>query len=342
MTLPHTEPAPVPSLPEPAPGRGAGFVPRSRAGSSRAEPAVLVPAALGLAAAVALRLLSPTKNVYAETRLWIAAAVTGLLVTTVVVLVARTRAREAAATAAGRQAAAADAAAEHRRFLLRLDHELKNPVTAIQAGLANLSPLLAPPDSPPDPPAGASVTALHSVSAQARRLADLVADLRKLAELETRPLERAPVDVAEMLAEAHDASLELPGAGERTITLTVPQAPWPLGTVPGDRDLLFLAVHNLLVNAVKFSQPGDRIELRARDEGDHLLVEVADTGIGIPADEVDHIWDDLARGSAAAGTPGSGLGLALARVVVGRHGGTVAVRSRVGDGTVMALRLPAS
>jgi two-component system OmpR family sensor kinase len=304
-----------------------------------------VPAALGLVAAVALRLQSPTRNVYAETRAWIAAAATGLLIAAAVALVAGTRARGARAVAEGRRRALADAAAEHRRFLLRLDHELKNPVTAIQAGLANLSSLLAPPGSPhprPDSPAGASVTALHTVSAQARRLADLVADLRKLAELETRPLERAPVDVAEVLTEAHDAARELPGAEQRTITLTLPQAPWPLGTIPGDRDLLFLAVHNLLVNAVKFSQPGDRVELRARDEGDHVLVEVADTGIGIPTDEVDHIWDDLARGTAAAGTPGSGLGLALARVVVGRHGGTVGVRSRVGDGTVMALRLPAS
>jgi len=344
MTVPSPA-GPATSPSEPAPERGAGFAPRSGAGSSRARAALLVPAALGLAAALALRLQSPTRNVYAETRLWLAAGVAGLLVAVAVAAVQWSRRREVAAVARGRQAAAADAAAEHRRFLLRLDHELKNPVTAIQAGLANLSSLLAPPGSPPprpDSPAGSSVTALHTVSSQARRLADLVADLRKLAELETRPLERAPVDVAEMLTEAHEAARELPGAGQRTITLTVPQAPWPLGTVPGDRDLLFLAVHNLLVNAVKFSQPGDRIELRARDEGDHMLVEVADTGIGIPADEVDHIWDDLARGSAAAGTPGSGLGLALARVVVGRHGGSVGVRSRVGDGTVIALRLPAS
>jgi two-component system OmpR family sensor kinase len=228
----------------------------------------------------------------------------------------------AAASAAAREAAAA----EHRRFLLRLDHELKNPVTAIQAGLANI---------PPSP-------ALQSVASQARRLADLVADLRKLAELETRPLERAPVDVAELLTEAHDAAVDLPGAGDRALALSLPQAPWPVGTIPGDRDLLFLAVYNLLVNAVKFSHAGDRIELRAREDGDQVVVEVADTGIGIPDDEVAQVWDELARGSAAAGTPGSGLGLALARVIVARHGGTVSVRSRVGDGTLVGFHLPAT
>jgi len=282
----------------------------------------VAPAALGLAVAAFLRLRSPTQNVYTETRLWIAAAIAGLLVSAVLVAVTLGRERLAAA----RTEALVTAGEEHRRFLLRLDHELKNPVTAIQAGLANL------------PASGAAA----SVSAQARRLADLVADLRKLAELETRPLERAPVDVAEMLTEIHEVAVELPGADQRALTLSLPQAPWPVGTIPGDRDLLFLAIHNLVVNAVKFSHPGDRIEMRARDEGDHVVVEVADTGIGIPGDEVDHIWDDLARGSAAAGTPGSGLGLALARVVVGRHGGSVWVRSRVGDGTVMGLRLPAA
>jgi two-component system OmpR family sensor kinase len=307
--------------------------------------AVAGPAAVGLGAAALLRAQSPTLNVYAETRAWIVAATAGLLVAGAVAVLVVARRRIATARAGAHAAASAAAAAERRRFLLRLDHELKNPVTAIQAGLANLSSLLAPPGSPAPPsgsPAGAATTALHTVSGQARRLADLVADLRKLAELETRPLERDPVDVAEVLTEAHEAAAELPGAGERHLTLSLPQAPWPLGTIPGDRDLLFLAVHNLLVNAVKFSQPGDRIEVRARDEGDHVLVEVADTGIGIPPEEVDHIWGDLARGSAAAGTPGSGLGLALARVVVARHGGSVHVRSRVGDGTVVGLRLPAS
>jgi two-component system OmpR family sensor kinase len=145
-----------------------------------------------------------------------------------------------------------------------------------------------------------------------------------------------------MLTEVHDAAQELPGADERALTLSLPQAPWPLGTIPGDRDLLFLAIHNLLVNAVKFSHPGDRIELRAREDGDHVVVEVADTGIGIPDDEVDQVWDELARGTAAAGTPGSGLGLALARVVVARHGGSVVVRSRVGNGTLVGFRLPAA
>jgi two-component system OmpR family sensor kinase len=281
---------------------------------------------VGVVAAVVSRVQAPTTNVYAQTRLWIVALVVGLVTTGTLVVVDQVRHRAHGRVQAARAEALEAAAAEHRRFLLRLDHELKNPVTAIQAGVANLD--------------GGS-DAARSVATQAKRLADLVADLRKLAELETRPLERDDVDLAEMLAEVHEAAAELPGAGDRRLSLVLPQAPWPLGTVPGDRDLLFLAIHNLVVNAVKFSQPGDRIELRAREDSDGVVVEVADTGIGIPGEEVDQIWGELARGRAAAGTPGSGLGLALARVVVSRHGGTVSVRSRVGDGTLIGFRLPA-
>jgi two-component system OmpR family sensor kinase len=285
-----------------------------------------VPTAVGVVAAMVTRVQAPTTNAYAQTRLWIVALVVGLATTATLVVVDRARHRARGRVQAARAEALEAAAAEHRRFLLRLDHELKNPVTAIQAGVANLD--------------GDSAAA-RSVATQAKRLADLVADLRKLAELETRPLERDDVDLAEMLVEVHEAAAELPGAGDRILSLVLPQAPWPLGTVPGDRDLLFLAIHNLVVNAVKFSHPGDRIELRAREDSDQVVVEVADTGIGIPGEEVDHIWGELARGRAAAGTPGSGLGLALARVVVARHGGTVSVRSRVGDGTLIGFRLPA-
>jgi two-component system OmpR family sensor kinase len=304
------------------------------------RPLIVIPALLGAVAAVVARVQAPTNNFFMETRLWIAAAIGGLLVSGALAaprLIARRLAR---ARAAGADDATRSALQDHHRFLLRLDHELKNPVTAIQAGLANLAPSLDGLDSEESPLDAPAAQALESISAQTRRLAGLVADLRKLAEVEMRPVERVPVDLAELLDEVNESIGELPAARDRTITLSLPHAPWPLGTVPGDRDLLFLALHNLLVNAVKFTRPGDTIEVRARDEGEQVVVEVADTGIGIPDDEVGQIWEELARGSAARGTPGMGLGLALVRVVVSRHDGTVWVRSRAGHGTVIGARLP--
>ncbi len=225
----------------------------------------------------------------------------------------------------------AQATEEHRRFLQRLDHELKNPLTAIRAGLANVLDGSA---------TGAQRDAWSSVETQVLRLSRLTSDLRKLAELETRPLERSPVNIAELLQEAVSLAQEQPGADARALTLTLPQAPWPVPDISGDWDLLFLATYNLMDNALKFTRPGDRLEVRASDDGAFVVVQVADTGPGIPAQELPRVWDELYRGQGARGIPGSGLGLALVRAIVERHGGQVTLRSRAGQGTVVTMRLP--
>jgi two-component system OmpR family sensor kinase len=224
-----------------------------------------------------------------------------------------------------------EAAADRSRFLRRLDHELKNPLTAIRAGLANLDM------SQSDP---ARQQALASVEAQVLRLSQLTSDLRKLAELEARPLERDRVDIAELLREAVSLAEERPGVSSRSLVLALPQAPWPVPEVLGDWDLLFLAIYNLLDNALKFTGEDDRVEVRAVDDRGYVLVEVADTGPGIPDEELPRVWEELYRGQQARGVPGSGLGLALARTIVERHGGEIRLRSRVGQGTAVAVRLP--
>jgi two-component system OmpR family sensor kinase len=220
----------------------------------------------------------------------------------------------------------------HRRFVQRLDHELKNPLTAIQIELASLSSV---------PLEAEQQEALTSVAAQAVRLGRLVADLRKLAELETRPLEKSTFDVKSLLDEAVELAQQQPATAERRVTLSVPQAPWPLPSVSGDRDLIFVAVYNLLDNALKFTRPGDTIEVRASEDGTAVVIEVADTGLGVPDDELPHIFEELYRGQEARGLEGSGLGLALAKAVVERHGGAVTAQSRPGQGSVFSLRLPA-
>ena len=230
-----------------------------------------------------------------------------------------------------RQRVNAEAAEERRRFLRRLDHELKNPLTAIRAGLANMTE---------SPSGDARREALTSVEAQALRLSRLSADLRKLAELEVRLVEHSPVDVPLLLREAFSMAQENNGAAERHLNLSIPQAPWPLPNVSGDTDLLLLAIHNLLVNALKFTRPGDTVELRAFEDGSNIVIEVADTGPGIPEAEQAHVWEELYRGEAGRGVPGSGLGLALVRAIAERHNGRVGLRSRVGQGTVFTLRLP--
>lgn len=234
------------------------------------------------------------------------------------------------ATRARRQAQT-QVADDRRRFVQRLDHELKNPLTAIRAGLANLADTAH---------SQTQQTALESVETQTLRLSRLLADLRKLAELETRPLERTPLDLADLLEEVLALAREQHQLDDRRLTLTLPQAPWPLPIISADWDLLFLAIHNLLDNALKFTRPGDTVEVRAFEDGAVVVLEVADTGPGIPEPEITHIWEELYRGQGARGIPGSGLGLALVRAIAERHGGQVVLRSRLGQGTVITMRLP--
>ncbi|MGH3169882.1 MAG: sensor histidine kinase [Trebonia sp.] len=303
--------------------------------ASRTLPWLLAPLLFGAVLGVVMQVTEPETRVYVEMSPALLAGVAGLLATVALAAVALIRQRGAVAAEAGVRDTVAAAAKDRLRFLSRLDHELKNPLTAIRAGLANVEQ------------AGAMATAgtpasaaLGSISAQANRITRLLGDLRKLADLETQEIEAAPVDLPGLLHEVSEAIGAIPAAGERVIRVSVPQAPWPLPLIEGDRDLLFIALQNLVANAVKFSDPGDTVEVRASEDDSWLLLEVADTGAGIPEDEIGEVWQELARGRAARSLPGTGIGLALVRVIVIRHGGQVAIRSRDGQGTVVSVRLP--
>ncbi|MFU8772556.1 MAG: sensor histidine kinase [Anaerolineales bacterium] len=218
-----------------------------------------------------------------------------------------------------------------RRFLGRLDHELRNPLTALQITLEYLY----------GTPNEIEVTrGLNDISVQAGRLRSLVTDLRKLADLEEQTIERQPVDIGELLKEVLEIIQVHPDYDERQVQLTLLQSPWKLSSVQGDRALLSLACYNLLDNALKFTQAGDNIEVRAFEVDNWLVIEVADNGPGIPDNDLPFIFEELYRGSNTSDQPGSGLGLTLVQTIVRRHGGSVTVRSRSGQGTVFTLRLP--
>jgi len=220
-----------------------------------------------------------------------------------------------------------------QRFLRRLDHEIKNPLTGLRAALVNLQEV-----SDVEERQRASENASRAVE----RLIRLLTDLRKLSDLEERSLERASVDIPELLDDVVEAARTIPAYQGRTVNLLITRVPSPLPPVTGDRDLLGLAVYNLVENALKFTSPGDSVEVRALEDGRAVVVEVADSGVGIHADELSKIFEELYRGSNARGVDGSGLGLALVRRIVVLHGGEIDVRSRQDSprGTVFSVRLP--
>ena len=227
-----------------------------------------------------------------------------------------------------------EANAERIRFLRRLDHEMKNPLTAIRAALANLADI-------DDPTLRAEV--LEGVNIQVLRLSRLVTSLRKLADMGSHPLERAAINLNDLLEEALLMGREEPGAETRELKLTINP---PLPLVWGEQDLLLLCLYNLLNNAVKFTRPGDKIDLTAYpitvQDRPCVVIAVTDTGPGIPPSDIPHVWEELYRGQMTYGAPGSGIGLAMVKSVVERHGGWVTVRSQIDQGTTFTLTLPAS
>lgn len=222
---------------------------------------------------------------------------------------------------------------ERRRFLQRLDHELKNPLTAIQAGITNIC----------SEPLGDYVSReAEAVQSQVMRIGQLVADLRKIASLEEMTLDMTGVNVVELLEEVVDVIKNRNNLESRKLLLITPNAPWPIPEIKGDPDLLLLAVHNLIENALKFTDPGDTVEVRAHEEGQAVAIEIADTGTGIPIGEQDRVWEELYRGKKSHGVPGSGLGLPLVKAIVEKHSGEVSLRSKPDQGSVFSIHLPIS
>jgi signal transduction histidine kinase len=152
------------------------------------------------------------------------------------------------------------------------------------------------------------------------------------------PLDLAPVPVAEVVAEAVQAAA--PAAAQKGITLdgAVPDGP----PVLADRPRLVQLIDNLIANAVKFTDEGGQVRVTAAAPGQEWRIDVTDSGIGIPADDVDHLFDRFFRASNAtsAGRPGSGLGLSIVKEIAELHGGRVEVTSTLGSGTTIHVVLP--
>lgn len=220
--------------------------------------------------------------------------------------------------------------AKHKQFIQRLDHEIKNPLTIMQLGLANLLH--------GQPLAANDQQSLERLQKQVERLRQLVMDLRSLTELEDRPIEHDLVDLPVVLRNAIETVLV--DSPKRQIDSTLQSVPWPVGKVIGDTDLLAIALTNLLNNALKFTVETGHVQVQITDNGQQVAIEIADNGIGIPSAELPYVFDELYRAGNAGRINGSGMGLALVDRIIKLHKGSVAIRSREGHGTAVTITLP--
>ncbi len=160
----------------------------------------------------------------------------------------------------------------------------------------------------------------------------LLEDLRNLAR--PIPLERFPVDVTRVLHEA--AERIAPLAAHAGLTITVTPSPLPLA-VEGDLFALGRVLQNLLQNAVQATSPSGRLWVSSREHDGRAIIEIGDTGCGIPSERLPHVFDDYVTTKRR----GLGLGLAISRRIVEQLGGTIAVASEAGKGSVFTLSFPA-
>jgi signal transduction histidine kinase len=218
-----------------------------------------------------------------------------------------------------------------RQMMAETAHELRTPITVIAGYLeAMANGDLAP-----------SAERIASMHAEARRLGRLVEDLRVLSLADARELrlDLRETDVVELLESTRAAFAQQ--ALAKAVELTV-VAPPDLPRLPLDPDRIGQVLANLVTNALRHTPAGGRVKLEARRAGGEVEVSVVDSGSGIPADSLPHVFERYYRADPARGRgEESGLGLAIARALVEAHGGTITVESRVGGGTTFTLRLPA-
>jgi signal transduction histidine kinase len=219
-------------------------------------------------------------------------------------------------------------------FVATASHELRTPLTSL-SGYLEMS--LDPAEGTLSPTREAY---LRIVQRNADRLSSLVDQLLFLARADSHPLELdpEPVDLGGILDEAAESAR--PAAAAKDITLVIDEGP-PLRTV-ADRPQLLRVVDNLVTNAIKFTPDGGSVRLTARPEGGCAVLEVADTGVGIPRAEQSDLFNRFFRGTSATekAIPGSGLGLAISQVIAEAHGSSIQVESAPGTGSAFSLALP--
>ncbi len=224
------------------------------------------------------------------------------------------------------------AAFEHQlRFTGDASHELRTPLAVI---VSQTELTLSKPRSNDE-----YLLALETCQRAGRRMRSLIDSLLLLARFDAGhpDLQRRALDLAEVANES--VELLRPLADEKQITLRSETLPMP---VVGDRDRLGQVVTNLLANAIRYNQEGGRVDVRVERVNGHAIVSVSDNGIGIPTEELPHIFErfyrvDKARTRAEGGT---GLGLAICQSVVEAHGGQITARSEPEHGTTLEVRLP--
>jgi two-component system OmpR family sensor kinase len=226
-----------------------------------------------------------------------------------------------------------------RRFTADASHELKTPLAVLRADVERaMSDRTSPHER---------AVALEEALQEIARMTELVESLLTLARADEGRFDLVlePVELAPLVQEVYETAVIL---GEQAgVSVTLPFA--TEATVFGDRNRLRQLFLNLITNAIKYTHPGGRVDIGLGKHPDHVAFAVRDTGMGIAAADVPHIFDRFWRADRARSRPlsrlraergGFGLGLAISQWIAQAHGGTLTVSSRLGVGSLFTVTLP--
>jgi signal transduction histidine kinase len=217
-------------------------------------------------------------------------------------------------------------------FVALISHDLRTPLTSI---IGYLELVLEEDSIDPE-----TRRFLDVVARNAQRLLRLVGDLLFVAQVEAGNLGLDPgsVDLAATAAESVEAAR--PRAEEHKIELVLDADRLP--DTDGDAGRIGQAIDNLVSNAIKFTPNGGRVEVKLREDGGRAVLEVSDTGMGIPDEDQARLFDRFFRASTATDSaiPGVGLGLSIVKAIIEGHGGRMEVHSNPGEGTTFRAILP--
>ncbi len=217
-----------------------------------------------------------------------------------------------------------------REFTANVSHELKTPLQGIIGSAELLENGLVKQEDVP--------RFIGHIRSEAQRLVTLIGDIIRLSQLDEG--EPMPAEPVELLALAREAAESLQSAAAaRNVTITVEGEPVEL---TGVRRLLYEIIFNLCDNAIKYNTDGGRVQVTVTKENETAAVTVRDTGIGIPPDQQDRVFERFYRvdKSHSQASGGTGLGLSIVKHAVQYHHGTIHLQSEVGKGTEIRVTFP--
>ncbi len=220
-----------------------------------------------------------------------------------------------------------------RDFVSNVSHELRTPIASLKVLTETLQGGAIDDHS-------VAKDFLSKINIETDRLAQMVNELGELSHIESGEvtLKVEPVDLGMAISEAAQRLKAQADMGE--LSLKVEISP-DLPEAQADEERVEQVLVNLIHNAIKFTPPGGSVNISAKADGDNTLVSVADTGVGIPTNDLPRIFERFYKTDKARGGGGTGLGLAIAKHIIEAHGGRIWVESIEGEGSTFSFTLPA-